>query len=164
MNSLKQVVVVRPGDDEERGVDLTPIGRAKAEELAKLIPDKIGKEKKVLLVTPSDKRSLQTAYIIGKGLGVEPRSLSTLENRFYENGESQMKQILQFTGGYDAVVVVAHYTAPSGIMNAFRQRFIGLSNKVSRERTPRGTALYQSLEHGSGEVTRLPELTPDPID
>lgn len=143
MNKPKFVIAIRHGDYSER--NLTQKGIEDISSVAEKIKDLIV-GKSVALFTSPTTRTVETSCIIAEKFGIEAIKCDSLRNDRYINGQSQMKDIMDLIGDNNPEVVIAvtHFTAPSGIIDAFANEFLG-NTVVGKMEIEKGRALILDL-------------------
>lgn len=118
---MKKVFAVRHGEYDECGSKgLTPYGQKQSHDLAEKIKKLISQGQSVQVLSSAYRRAKETATIIGESFGVAVEVLDQLGLDDYEYGEGQRQAIMGAFKGAEVIIVVTHYKAPAGIMNAFR--------------------------------------------
>ena len=146
-DNLKLVIAIRHGEDNKD--HLTEQGqkdiRSLAEHLRQIIPPWLV----VKVLTSRFSRAIESGDIIAQALDTSTTIDEVLELDRHKYGELMMKAILSSSGDAEAVVVITHYSAPSGIMNAFSsERF---QQTVDATICPKGNG--HMIDLTTGQVT-----------
>ena len=147
---MKLVIAGRHGTYGSQS--LTDHGRVEAATLGKEISSRVSGVGSVALVSSPLVRATETAAIIGLALGIGHRECEILRRDLYFYGNDQMEAILELVAGFDVVVAVTHHEAPSGIINAFRQKHFG--KKFQMREIQKGSGLVLCLD--TGEISEIP--------
>lgn len=119
--TLKMVIAVRHGDCDDLSKELCPFGIQQVSALVEAIRN-LTTDKTVGVVSSTVVRGWQSADIIARALGTSVERSGVLTSDNYNDGEELMKELLARRDGAEVIVAVTHYEAPSGIINAFRQK------------------------------------------
>lgn len=153
---LKWVIAARHGDYDEMAKDenLTPVGHEQAKSLAKLVKERTNGNTSVVIFTSPEIRCIETGAHFAEQLGTNADVVRKLCRDQYEDGDEQMEAVFTALSdsSVDVIVLVTHYKAPSGIMNAFSNKFC--STSFPEKIVTRGTALI--LDVTNGDVQQIP--------
>ncbi|MDP2655281.1 MAG: phosphoglycerate mutase family protein [bacterium] len=141
---MKLMIACRHG--HAIGNSLTGPGKQQSSKLAGYIKNKINGASNISLLASPLQRAVETAVIIGKTLGVRHQLCDKLKLIDFKFGQIQMEAILDLAGNSDVVVAVTHHEAPSGIINAFRQKHF--DRGAIPEVIHNGSAICLCMEYG----------------
>ena len=148
----KFIIACRHGDYAANS--LTKFGQQQASKLAESIKNGLDSAtSSALLLSSPTTRTVETAVIIGRTLGVQHQCVDLLERDYYRWGEKQMLAILELAEDHEIIIVITHYEAPAGIVDAFSQKHFG-KKVVGEKEIRKGSGLCLCME--SGEVLDIP--------
>ncbi len=154
---LKLVIAVRHGEYTNHGQrGLNDLGRQQSQLFATKLRAIIPQEYSVEIFSSILTRGQETAEILASHLGATTKMLYELCSDDFIDGEEKRQAILKSVNGSDAIVIVAHYTSPSGIINAFSEYHF--KKQVSPQETKKGNGLMLDLCSGK-VVTDLMDHT-----
>lgn len=138
---LKKVYVVRHA--EFFGREFTRTGEGQLHHLVSLLRSLIrGKKSSIFVVTSPLERAVKTAEAITKAFGITPQVFKELESDEYYKGQMLADGIVSLAGESEVAIVVGHFTAPSGIANAFSKEF---GQSVPEEEVRNGRGYFVDL-------------------
>jgi broad specificity phosphatase PhoE len=151
MSKLKRLVAVRHckdwNDDE-----LSPEGIEQAKNLACLIREILADINDSIVLSSPPGRATTTANLIAEQLRSKVFVVNELELDYYCHGAEQVKAIESFLEEHEGIVVINHFEAPSGIMNALSRKFFGKTYESVDVRKGTGFVFDGVL----GEVKQVP--------
>lgn len=122
MNNLRLVIALRHSSYIRGSGLLTELGKKESEVAAAAIC-KItkGVSKIALLVSPK-RRTKETAAIVSRAIGVEPRICQDLACEEYYERDIAFKAVEGMLTDEEILIVVTHGKIPSGVISEFRQQ------------------------------------------
>ncbi len=146
--NLKVVVAIRHGEESEKaGSFLTLTGQDQMKEVVTRLRKILSFTQKILVLTSPLPRAIESGEIIAQGLGVKRQTQFQLKLDGWAHGSSQKDSILYELEDVDveAVIVVTHFAAPSGIAHAFASEF---GKEVEGKECENGNGYIIFLETG----------------
>lgn len=151
MNTLKRLIAVRHCQDWSDD-ELSPSGVEQAKNLARAIRDLFANTNSSIVLSSPPGRAVMTANLIAEQLKADVVVVNELELDYYHHGVRQVAAIKSFMENHENVIVVTHFEAPSGIMNALSKQFFGKS--YGDVATKKGTGFV--FDGMSGEIKQVP--------
>jgi len=154
MKNLKKVIPVRHGDYDRNTGALTEKGKAEIQELAEAICSLIGDLRPAVIFTSTRQRAKETTAIIEeKIVGTTRVECDFLTGDDFTDGDLALESILKsITDDHQAVIIVTHFEAPSGVVHAFSNK--KFTNPFRRKTIPTGTGFVLCME--TGEIKQIP--------
>lgn len=148
---LKKLITVRHGDYDDTG-KLTARGLAQIHSLTDRLTTILGNINRsaVVVLSSTAIRAVESAEIIAKRLGVKniQQHEDLINDEFEEETHVHALGIIE-TVPANIIIVVTHFDAVPGIINAFRKEYFGAG--IPRIENRKGTANLLNLK--TGKVT-----------
>lgn len=154
MNTFKRLIAVRHCEDcsDDELDELSPSGVEQAKNLACVIRDTLANTNSCIVLSSPLGRATMTANLIAEQLKAKVVVVNELELDDHHHGTRQVDAIKSFMEDHESVIVITHFEAPSGIMNALSKRFFGKSYESVAAKKGRGFV----FDGMSGEIKRVP--------
>lgn len=143
---LVRVIVVRHGEYSDCTGKLNLEGVRQMQRLAGHLRKQVQKRQTVEIFSSPTTRAKQSAEIIARQLGVSYSVCPALESGGFDDGQLLMERLLKSRNGGNILIAVTHCEAPSGIINAFAEKYFGVS--VNRGESQKGDGYIICLKTG----------------